>query len=141
MSLALALSVRNDRLDRIRAAIDRGTQAGRLTLFAGPQPSLGGAGGQVLAQLTFARPCAEPAANGELVFLPINPVTADATGTATWARATDSAGGLVFDCDVGAEDDEDSDAAITLNRVDLVLGGQVTVTSARLFEGNAPSEE
>jgi hypothetical protein len=133
-ALAFAVAWRNQRADVIRAALDGGAGPGRLFIFAGVRPSLGGAVGTQLALLSFSDPCAPSAVAGTLTFSPIAPVTADATGTAAWARATDSAGNLVFDCDVGADG---SGAPITLDNLNLILGGAVTITSAVFTEGNA----
>jgi hypothetical protein len=132
--LTLSLFCRNDRLNVIRDAIDGGMAAGRLVLYAGPRPTLGNilTNNPALAQFIFPRPCAPNAVNGTLTFAPIAPTTAIVTGDATWARATDSAGNVVFDCDVGT-----NGTPIILNATRLLTGGQVTITSAAISEGNA----
>jgi 5-hydroxyisourate hydrolase-like protein (transthyretin family) len=59
--------------------------------------------------------------------------SADATGTATWARIVKSDGTThILDCSVGT-----SAADIILNTTSIVAGAAVAVTSAVLTEGNA----
>jgi hypothetical protein len=55
--------------------------------------------------------------------------SADATGTATWARIADSTGATVFDCDVGT-----SGATLNLNTTSIVAGGPIQVSSFTLTD-------
>lgn len=136
MSMGLSTTLRNARLDLIAAAIDGGSGAGTLKIYAGTQPATGAAitDQTLLATLTFADPCvASAASGGVLTFDAITGANAAADGTATWARAQDSGGTFVADFDVTVTG---GGGAITLNTVTLVTGGPVTVTSATLTEGN-----
>jgi hypothetical protein len=58
--------------------------------------------------------------------------SANATGTASWFRITDSAGNAVVDGDVGT-----SGSDLNLNTVSITSGVQVSVTSLVLTDGNA----
>jgi hypothetical protein len=58
--------------------------------------------------------------------------SADATGTATWARITDSADTFVCDASVGT-----SGADINLNSTSITVGGIIRITSGTLTAGNA----
>jgi hypothetical protein len=130
--LSLAAPLRDARLNVLRDAIDGGIAAGSLTIYDGPRPSMGGIANAPLAKLKFAYPCAPDALAGALNFSPIAPTAADATGTAAWARATDSAGNIIFDCDVGV-----AGAPIVLDNINLAVGGKVAIESAAITEGNA----
>ena len=104
-----------------------------MRIYDGVRPATGGSATTLLAELTLSDPCAAGAASGILTF---NAITADssanATGTATWARIVTSAGAFVLDCSVGT-----SGADINLNTTSIVSGAQVSVTSASITEGNA----
>lgn len=135
MGFSLATALRTSRADLIRAAIDFGGGPGLLKIYDGVKPATGGAVTNLLATLTFARPCGE-AAGGALTFFPIaEDVSADLTGTATWCRITDSAGGFVLDGNVGVTG---SGAFFEMNTVGIVAGGPVSAGTTRLItEGNA----
>lgn len=123
MALGLNVSIRNNRLKQIRDAIDAGLGPGILRIYNGTRPST----------LTFSDPSAPDPSGGVLTFNSISPDnSANATGTATWARVLDSEGNFVFDCDVGT-----SGADINLNSTTIQAGARVEVTSASITEGNA----
>jgi hypothetical protein len=131
MAIGMAAALRNARLDAIT------TFAGgscKLRIYDGTRPATGGTATNLLAELTCNATFAPAASGGALT---LNAITADsaadATGTATWARIVKSDGTThVMDCSVGA-----SGADINLNTVALVLGAQVSITSAVITEGNA----
>lgn len=130
MALGMATALRNARLDAIT------TFAGgsaKLRLYSGSRPATGGTVTTLLAELTCNATFA-PAASGATLTLNAitGDTTADATGTATWARIVKSDGTtFVTDCSVGT-----SGADINLNTTSIVAGAAVTVTSAVITEGN-----
>ncbi|ANJ66065.1 hypothetical protein A9404_00530 [Halothiobacillus diazotrophicus] len=137
MTIGLSESIRNARLDLITAALDAGTTAGLLQFFTGPRPATGAAitSQTLLGTVTFASPAAPAAASGVLTFSPITQdSSADADGTAVWARATDSAGNFVADFSVGGNG---SGEDIELNITTIVTGGSISVTSGTITAGNA----
>lgn len=132
MALGIDVAVRNSMLNAIRDAIDAGA-AGLLRIYDGSRPATGGAATTLLAELTLTDPCAGAAASGVLTFSAITAdSSANATGTATWARIVTSAGTFVLDCSVGT-----SGADINLNTTSIVTGAQVSVTSATITAGNS----
>jgi len=131
MTVGFSTTIRNARADAIT------TNAGascKLRIYNGTRPATGGTATTLLAELTCNATFA-PAASGGV--LTLNAITADAsadaTGTATWARIVKSDGTThVLDCSVGT-----SAADIILNTTSIVIGANVSVTSAVLTEGNA----
>lgn len=102
---------------------------GYLRIYDGSQPATADTaiGSQVLlAELRFNATAAPAAVDGVLTF---NALTADssanATGTATWARCLKSDGSsVVMDVSVAT-----SDANVVLNTASISSGGSVSVTS------------
>lgn len=132
MAVGLSTTIRNNMLNQIRDAIDGGAGAGLLRIYDGSRPATGGAATTLLAELTCSDPCAAAAASGVLTFSAITQdSSANATGTATWARFVDSTGTFCFDCSVGT-----SGADINLNSVAISSGAIVQVTSAAITAGN-----
>lgn len=132
MTVGMLSGLRNARLDQITAKMDAGSGAGKLRIYDGTRPATGGAATTLLAELTLSDPSADAAAAGALTFNAITQdASANATGTATWARIVDSDGNVVLDCSVGT-----SGADIILNTTSIVSGATVSVTSAVITEGN-----
>ena len=131
MTVGMVTNLRNARLDAIT------TFAGgscKLRIYSGTRPATGGAITTLLAELTCNATFAPAASSGVLT---LNSITsdssADATGTATWARIYKSDGTtIVLDCSVGT-----SGADINLNTTSIVAGAVVACTSATITEGNA----
>ena len=133
MTIGLATSVRNSRMNVIRDAIDAGAGPGLLRLYTGPRPATGGAVTTLLAELTFSDPSYAAASSGSITANAINQDTsANADGVAVWARIVDSTGQFVLDCDVGT-----SGSDINLNSVSIATGLAVEITSSTLTDGNA----
>lgn len=130
-NLRILTTVRNAMLDAIKAAIDAGAGAGTIKIYTGTQPADANtalSGNTLLATLTFTDPCAGAASGGVLTFSTITQdASADATGTATFARIQDSDGNVVFDCDVNT-----SAATLIINTTSIVTGGPVSITSFTL---------
>jgi hypothetical protein len=131
MTVGMPVSLRNARLDAITTAAGGNAL---LRIYDGSRPATGGAATTLLAELTCNATFAPAASAGTLT---LNPITADpsanATGTATWARIVKSDGTtFVLDCSVGTSGQD-----INLSTVSIVAAASVTVTSAVFTEGNA----
>lgn len=125
------VTLRNNRLDQITS---RAGASALLRIYDGSRPATGGAATTLLAELTCNATFAPAAAAGVLT---LNSITQDssanATGTATWARIVQSDGTThVLDCSVGT-----SGADINLNTTSIVAAAAVSVTSATITEANA----
>lgn len=131
MAIGMAVTLRNSRLDAIT------TFAGGsalLRIYDGSRPATGGTATTLLAELvcnaTFA-----PAASGAVLTLNAiaNDASANATGTATWARLMKSDGTThVLDCSVGT-----AGADINFATVAFVAAAVISITSATITEANA----
>lgn len=133
MTVGMVTNLRNARLDAITTFVGA---SGKLRIYSGTRPATGGAITTLLAELTLNATFA-PAASGGV--LTLNAITqdssADATGTATWARVFKSDGTTIcFDCSVTATG---GGGDIQLATTSLVSGAAVSVTSATITEGNA----
>lgn len=130
MTIAFSTAVRNARLDAIATAA--GANA-KLALYSGTRPATGGTVTTKLAELTCNATFAPAASGGVLTLNAITADTsADATGTATWARLTTSGGTFVADFDVGT-----SGSDINMNSTAISAGAQVAISSFTITEGNA----
>jgi hypothetical protein len=113
------------------------TTLGNACLFKcydGTRPATGGTATTLLATLTGGAP-AGTATNGVLTFNTIaSDTAADATGTCTWVRITDSSGTFVADMSAGIAG---SGAEVIFNNADFVIGYPVGISSATITEGNA----
>lgn len=133
MSLAYLAALRSNMLDEITALIDAGAGPGLLNIYNGARPATGGAPTTLLAQLTLSDPAAPAASGGVLTLSAItDDSSADASGTATWFRITDSVGNFVFDGDVGT-----SGSDLNLDSVSITAGQTISITSFTITEGNA----
>jgi hypothetical protein len=127
----MVTNLRNARLDAITTFVGA---SGKLRIYSGTRPATGGAITTLLAELTCNATFAPAASSGVLT---LNSITsdssADATGTATWARIFKSDGTTIcLDCSVGT-----SGADIILNTTSIVAGAVVAVSAATITEGNA----
>lgn len=130
MALAYSLALRTARADEITAAVGN---AGLWRIYDGSRPATGGSATTLLAELTCGSPFAAGATNGVLT---IGNVTADssanATGTATWARIVTSGGTAVIDMNVGT-----SGSDLNLTTTSIVATQPVSITNgATITEGN-----
>jgi hypothetical protein len=130
--LKLSTTARNALANAIKTAIDAGAAAGTIKIYDGAQPSTPQdaptGSNHLLATLAFGDPSFGAASVGVIT---ANAITqdssADATGTAAWARIADSDGNAIMDVDVGT-----SGATINLNTTSIVAGGPVSITSATI---------
>lgn len=131
MALGFVVAVRNNELDEITALIDV-SAAGLLRIYDGTRPATGGTATTLLAELTMSATSFPAASSGAMTANSItDDSSADATGTATWFRITDSTGAAVIDGDVGT-----SGSDLNLNTVSITAGVTVSVTSLVLTAGN-----
>lgn len=128
----LSTATANAALDAINTRLNAGAGAATLKFYTGSQPAgpdTALSGQTLLGTLTFSDPAAAAASSRTLTFSTITEdASADATGTATWARAADSDGNAVFDADVG-DSDTNPTAVIIMNEVNFASGGPIRVTS------------
>lgn len=127
-NVRLATAANNAACDAVVDLIDGGAGAGTVNIYDGTQPANANTAvstQNLLATLTFSDPAFGAASGGVATASAITSDTsADATGTATWARVLDSNAATIFDCDVGT-----SGATINLNTVSIVTGATVAITS------------
>lgn len=130
MALGIVATTRNNMLDEITTAIGA---SGLLRIYSGTRPATGGAETTQLAQLALSATAAPAASGGVLTLSAISDDTsADATGTASWARLCTSAGAAVVDMNVST-----SGSDLNFDSVSFVAGGTVSVTSFTITAGNA----
>lgn len=131
MSIGYSTALRNARLDEITAAIDAAATPGKLRIYAGTQPATGAsvAGNTLLAELTMGDPSFPAASGGSMT---ANAISADssanATGTATFARVLDGDDNFVMDLSI----DE-----LNLNTTSIVINLNVAVLSWVITSGHA----
>lgn len=131
-SIRLNDAAANAALDAIRALIDAGAGAGTVKVYNGTIPTNAATaiGSQtLLGTLTFSDPSAASAASRTLTFSAITQdSSADATGTATWARIADSDGNTIFDASIGSG----SGVVLQFNTTSIVIYGPVAITAFTL---------
>lgn len=114
--------------DAVVDLIDAGAGAGTIKIYDGTIPTNANTaiGSQVLlATLTFSDPAFGAASNGVATASAItSDSSADATGTASWARIADSNGNTVMDVTVGTSGED-----INFNTVSFVAGATIAITS------------
>lgn len=114
----------------LKDAIDAGSGAGTVKFYTGTQPadpSVAITSQTLLGTLTLSDPCGSVDGNGLLTFSGItSDSSADATGTATWARFATSAGAAILDCDVSVTG---GGGALQLNTTGIVAGGPISITA------------
>lgn len=130
MALAFVSTLRTTRADTITAAVGN---AGLWRIYDGTRPATGGTATTLLAELTCGTPFASGATGGVLT---LNNVTADAsanaTGTATWARITTSGGTAIIDMNAGT-----SGSDLNLTTTSIVATQPVSINNgATITEGN-----
>jgi len=139
MALSLATAVRNAMCDAAVDQIDAGSGAGLLRIYTGSRPSSPGdaATGTLLAEFTLNDPAfgdagASVAGRADLDVDPaIADSSANATGTAGYARFADSDSNGKIDCTVTATG---GGGDVTLNTVSIVSGATVTITSGNITQ-------
>lgn len=114
--------------DAIVDRLDEGSGAGTLKIYNGTIPTDAdtAVGAQtLLATLTFSDPAFGAASNGTATASSItSDSSADAAGTATWARWATSGGTAILDCTVGTSGED-----INFNSNIFSAGAAVAITS------------
>ena len=130
MAVGYSATLRNAKLDEITTAIGA---SGFLDIYDGTRPTTGGAATNLLAHLPLSATFAPAATGGTLTANAISDdADADASGTATWFRLTDSGSAFVADGDAGTGGTE-----LILDDDAIVAGGTVAVNSLVVTAGNA----
>lgn len=131
MIIHLSTTAQNWLADAFADLIDSGGAAGYFELYDGAMPADGNTaiGAQVkLGTMVFSYPCAPNAVAGLLTFAAITQdASADATGTAAWARFYNSAGTKLLDCDATLVA---GSGMVKLNTLGIVITGPISVLSA-----------
>lgn len=130
MTVSVKLTIREDMLDLITAAIGTG---GKLAVYSGTRPTnvdTALSGNTKLVEFTLNNPACAGAASPGVIVLSVSPpisATAVAGGTATFYRLTDSSGVVVQDGAVGT-----SGADLNLSSTTIVSGEVVSIVSGNL---------
>ena len=122
-------SVKNSVLTPLKNAIDASSGAGTIKIYTGTQPTLASDAvttQTLLGTLTFSDPCGTVATGALTMSAITQDSSADATGTATWARIADSAGNTVMDVNVSVTG---GGGALQLNTTSIVAGGPILISS------------
>lgn len=128
MIVNLAASLQTTILNDVQAAIDAGAAGGLINIYTGTIPATPNTSvtSQILlGTLTFATTSGSIASQVFTAAAITSDTAADNTGTATWARITDSAGNPVIDCDVSTTT---GSGAVKLNTTFIIQGGPIAIT-------------
>lgn len=128
-------TLRNSRQDEITALVDAGTGAGKVKVYDGAVPANVGtalSGQTLLAQGTLSDPSAAAASGGVWTASSITAdASADATGTPTFARITDSDDNDIIQLTVGTSGTE-----LIINTATITASQEVQFTSLTITAGN-----
>lgn len=127
--IRFATPVKNSCLSQIQVAIDAGAGAGTIKIYNGTQPTLPSdtvTTQTLLGTLTCSDPCGSTASGVLTLSAITQDSSADATGTASWARIADSYGVTVLDVDVGTTG---GGATLQMNTTNIVSGGPILISS------------
>lgn len=131
MALFFSAVTAHAMLDTITTNADAGTAAAFIRIYSGTMPVTADtalAGNTLLAELTCTDPVAAPAATKTLTLSPITQDSAaDASGTATFFRLTDSDGLVILQGDITATG---GGGALEMNTTAIIAGGPVQITAA-----------
>lgn len=133
MATRIANGVAKAALDAVTALLDAGPAAGYIEIRTGSQPASVGvaATGTLLATLSLSDPAFGAATTASPSVATADAITsdtnADASGTAGWFRAYDSAGTAVIDGSITTTAVGTGD--MLLDDTNIVAGGTVAVTS------------
>lgn len=133
MTINITAATRNAMLTAINTAANAGSGAAKLRIYDGTKAANAdtAVGAQVLlAEITLADPAFETASGGAMD-IDANPdvsdTSANATGTASWARLVDSDNNAVYDGTVAT-----SGADFNISSTSITSGQTVTLTSGTL---------
>lgn len=125
-----ATAVKNSMLTPIRDAIDAGSGAGTIKIYTSPMatlPSDAISSQTLLGTLTFSDPSGATPSGGVFTASAITQdSSADATGTAAWARILDSNSVVVADIDITVSG---GGGAMQMNTTSVVIGGPILISA------------
>jgi len=125
-----ATTLKNSMLTPIRDAIDAGAGAGTLKVYTSPMatlPSDAITTQTLLGTLTFSDPSGATPSGGVFTASAVTQdSSADATGTAAWARIQDSTGTVVMDLDITVSG---GGGAMQMNSTSVVIGGPILISA------------
>jgi hypothetical protein len=124
-----ATTLKNSVLTPIRDAIDAGSGPGLIKVYAGTIPadcSTAITSQTLLGTLTCSDPSGVVASESLTFNAIIQDSAADASGTASFARITDSATAVVMDIDIT---NIGGGGTLQLNTTNIVIGGPILISS------------
>lgn len=122
-------AVKNSALTTIKDAVDAGSSGGTIKFYTGTMPAspADAITSQVLlGTLTCSDPCGSVSAGTLTMSTITQDPSADATGTATWARIADSSGATVCDVDITVTG---AGGTIQMNTTSIVALGPILMSS------------
>lgn len=132
MTIRISDTVRNSRVDAIRAAVDAGASGGFLRIYSGSKPSKGGTpAGLLLAEVLLADPCGTSTGGVLTITAPRTDTSANASGTAAFFYLVDSTGAFVCDGDCAT-----SGSDLNMTTLSIVATQPVEITSLTITDGN-----
>lgn len=125
-----ATTLKNSMLTPIRDAIDAGSGAGTIKVYTAPMatlPSDAISTQTLLGTLTFSDPSGATPTGGTFTASAVTQdSSADATGTAAWARIQDSTGTVVMDVDITVTG---GGGAMQMNTTAIVILGPILISA------------
>ena len=124
MSVSPSLAAGLAQLQALANYIDQGSNNATFIFYDDSKPSstlIEANESAKLVVLTLPKPCLRAVNSNSISLEPTESGTVIKTGTAVWARLFNGNGAVVADFAVGAD--------ITLNSVDMVLGGTVSISA------------
>lgn len=130
--LRLTVALQTSCITPIMTAIDAGAGAGLIDIYNGAIPATAATAVTTqtkLGTLTFSDPSGSVTSGVFTASSITQDSSADATGTASWARIKDSTGATVGDIDITSTG---GGGLLQLNTVNIVAGGPIIVTALTL---------
>lgn len=127
--LRLVTALQTACITPIMTAIDAGAGAGLIDIYNGTIPATAATAVTTqtkLGTLTFTDPCGSVTSGVFTASAITQDSSADAPGTASWARIKDSTGATVCDIDITSTG---GGGLLQLNTVNIVAGGPIIVTA------------
>ena len=126
---SLSTDLKDAVLTALKGKIDGGGAAGSVKIYTGTKPAgpaVAITSQVLLGTLVLSYPCGA-VADGALTFSPITQdSSADATGTATWARIFDSAGVAKIDVDASVVG---GPGFMQMNTTSVIINGPILINS------------
>lgn len=122
-------TTKNSMLTALGDAINGGSAAGTIKIYAGTMPTLTSdaiTSQTLLGTLTFSDPCGTVSAGSLTMSAITQDSSADATGTASFARIADSSGTVIMDIDITSTG---GGGALQMNTTNIVVGGPISISS------------